>query len=108
MKKGEIWIVNIPVSDGHEQHGTRPVIILADTPSSVVVGVPCTTHMRALRYPYTVLITASEHNGLTQDSIALVLQIRAIDKKRLHQKAGAVEKETLQKIEGELRRLFGL
>jgi mRNA-degrading endonuclease toxin of MazEF toxin-antitoxin module len=41
-----------------------------------------------------------------EDSIALVLQIRAIDKKRLQQKVGAVEKETLQKIEGELRRLL--
>ncbi len=108
MKKGEIWIVNIPTTDGHEQHGTRPVIILADTPSSVVVGIPCTTNMRALRFPYTVSITASEHNGLVQDSIALVLQVRAIDKKRLQQKVGAVEKEVLQKIEEELRRLLGL
>jgi len=108
VKKGEIWIVNIPTTDGHEQHGTRPVIILADTPSSVVVGIPCTTNMRALRFPYTVSITASEHNGLVQDSIALVLQVRAIDKKRLQQKVGAVEKEVLQKIEEELRRLLGL
>ena len=106
MKKGEIWVVNIPVSDGHEQHGTRPVIILGDTPSSVVVGVPCTTNMRALRFPYTVSIEASENNGLTQDSVVLVLQIRAIDKKRLHEKVGEVEKGTLQKIEGELRRLL--
>ena len=108
MKKGEIWVVTIPVTDGHEQHGTRPVIVLGDTPSSVVVGIPCTTNMRALRFPYTVSITASEHNGLTQDSIALVLQIRAIDKKRLQQKVGEVEQEVLQKIEGELRRLLQL
>jgi mRNA interferase MazF len=106
VKKGEIWIVNIPVTDGHEQYGTRPLIVLADTPSSVVVGIPCTTNMRALRFPYTISITASEHNGLTHESIALVLQIRAIDKKRLHQKIGEVEKEVLQKIEGELRRLL--
>ena len=96
MKKGGIWIVNIPTTDGHEQYGTRPVIILADTSSSVVVGIPCITNMRALRFPYTVSITASEHSGLTQDSIALGLHIRAIDKKRLHQKAGEVEQEVLQ------------
>ena len=108
MKKGEIWVVTIPATDGHEQHGTRPVIVLGDTPSSVVVGIPCTTNMRALRFPYTVSITASEHSGLTQDSIALVLHIRALDKKRLHQKAGEVEQEVLQKIEGELRRLLQL
>jgi mRNA interferase MazF len=108
VKKGDIWVVTIPVTDGHEQYGTRPVIVLADTPSSIVVGIPCTTNIRALRFPYTVSMTASAHNGLTDDSIALVLQIRAIDKKRLHQKVGSVEKEVLQKIEGELRRRLGL
>jgi mRNA interferase MazF len=108
VNKGEIWVVNIPTTDGHEQYGTRPVIVLADTLSSVVVGIPCTTNMRALQFPYTVSIIPSEHNGLMEDSIALVLQIRAIDKKRLQQKIGEVEKEILQKIEGELRRLLGL
>ena len=108
MKKGEIWIVAIPPTDGHEQHGTRPFIVLSDTRSMVVVGIPCTTNTRALRFPYTVSITPSRKNALEHDSIALVLQIRAIDKKRLEKKIGILEKVVLQKIEHKLRKLLGL
>jgi mRNA interferase MazF len=108
MKKGEIWIVAIPSVDGHEQHGVRPVILIANTSSSVVVGIPCTTNMRALRFPHTVSIAPSLKNGLGHDSIALVLQIRAIDKKRLDKKIGVLERPVLQRIEQELRRLLAL
>lgn len=31
MKKGEIWLVELPSTNGHEQAGTRPVIILTET-----------------------------------------------------------------------------
>ncbi len=27
MKKGEVWLVEIPKSNGHEQSGLRPVIL---------------------------------------------------------------------------------
>ena len=108
MKKGEIWIVAIPSIDGHEQSGMRPVIVVADTKSTVIVGIPCTTNMRALRFPHTVSITPSRNNGLERDSIALVLQIRAIDKKRLEKKIGVLDTPVLQKIEKEFRRLLKL
>jgi mRNA-degrading endonuclease toxin of MazEF toxin-antitoxin module len=31
MNKGEIWMVEIPVSDGHEQSGLRPVLIFSES-----------------------------------------------------------------------------
>lgn len=108
MKKGEIWVVDIPSTGGHEQYGMRPVVVVADTQSAVTIGIPCTTNMRALRFPHTVSIAASRTNGLEQDSIALVLQIRAIDKKRLKKKIGMLEKPLLQKVERELRKLLKL
>src|SRR3989344_1121080 len=37
MKKGEIWIIDIPGLGGHEQRGRRPAIILADTVTSIVI-----------------------------------------------------------------------
>ena len=108
MKKGEIWIVVLPSVDGHEQYGMRPVVLIAVTNSTVAIGIPCTANMRALRFPHTVSIPSSTTNGLEQDSIALVLQIRAIDKKRLQKKIGVLEKPLLQKIDRELRRLLKL
>ena len=35
MKKGEVWLVELPTTNGHEQTGTKPVIVLADTEANV-------------------------------------------------------------------------
>lgn len=108
MKKGEVWMVTLPSTDGHEQYGLRPAIVVADTKSSVIICVPCTSNVRALRFPYTVSVEASGKNGLHQNSVALVLHVRAIDKKRLEKKIGVLEKPVLQKIDRELRKLLKL
>ena len=31
MKKGEIWLVELPSADGREQIGTRPALVLKET-----------------------------------------------------------------------------
>ena len=38
MEKGEIRIVKLPTSDGHEQYGTRPAIILSDTDDDIAIN----------------------------------------------------------------------
>lgn len=106
MKKGEIWLVELPGIDGHEQHGFRPAILIADTLTSVVIVIPCTTNAQALRFPYTVRLRASERNGFETDSIALVLQIRAIDRARLQRKIGILEKSLLADINRVLQSLL--
>ena len=95
MKKGEIWIVDIPQLGGHEQEGLRPAIVLADTSTSVAIVIPCTSNSHALRFPYTLLIESSDMNGLSAPSVALILHIRAIDKKRLKKRIGTLEKLAL-------------
>jgi mRNA interferase MazF len=108
MKKGEIWVVDIPELGGHEQIGTRPAVIVADTKSSVVVIIPCTSNPQALRFPHTLLIMPNNENGLKTPSIALVLQIRAIDKRRLKKKIGFIGKPALSEIDKIARRLLKL
>ncbi len=53
MKKGEIWLVEFPSTDGHEQTGNRPVIILADPKSNISIVIPFTSNLQALRFPHT-------------------------------------------------------
>lgn len=106
MKKGEIWIVEIPGLGGHEQEGRRPCIILADTSTSVSVILPCTANLQALRFPYTVRLDASRKNGLAATSVALILQLRAIDKKRLLRRIGILEKSYLEEIGLVLKKLL--
>jgi len=106
MNKGEIWLVDIPATDGHEQSGKRPVIILADTMANIVIIIPFTSNVQALRFPHTIEIKPSKTNGLTAKSVALVFQVRAIDKKRLKNKIGIIEAGIIKKIENVLKSLF--
>lgn len=106
MNKGEIWLVEIPETDGHEQAGKRPVIVVADTSSNIVIIVPFTSNIQALRFSHTIEVEPSKENGLTAKSIALVFQIRAIDKKRLKNKIGSLENTIIKKMGNMLKDLL--
>lgn len=40
MKRGEIWLVSLDPTSGHEQQGTRPVLIVSHDEFNRVIGVP--------------------------------------------------------------------
>lgn len=40
MKRGEIWMVSLDPSSGHEQTGTRPVLVISSDGFNRVTGVP--------------------------------------------------------------------
>ena len=108
MKKGEIWLVELPSTNGREQAGTRPVIVFADTEANIAIIVPLTSNIQALRFPNTIEVKPSKINGLTVLSIALVFQIRAIDKKRLKNKIGVLEPLILKEADTFLKRILNL
>ena len=108
MKKGDVWIVEIPMLDGHEQHGVRPVIVIADTKTSVAIVIPCTSNLRALRFPHTLQLEPTQKNGLSEPTVALLFQLRAIDKKRFQKKIGALDKQTMSSVNKMLRSLLAL
>ncbi|MBI2122146.1 MAG: type II toxin-antitoxin system PemK/MazF family toxin [Candidatus Sungbacteria bacterium] len=108
MKKGEIWLVEIPGIDGHEQRGFRPAIFIADTKTGVAIIIPCTSNLQALRFPFTIRIESSRSNGLNELSVALVLQLRAIDKKRLLRKIGQLDNSVLKELDVVIRNLLDL
>ena len=83
MKRGEIWWADLGAWRPREQTGRRPVIIwqsdtLTRALQSVLV-VPLTTNLDRARLAGTAMIEASE-NGLTQTSVALAFQMRAVPK----------------------------
>ncbi len=108
MRRGEVWIVEILGVDGHEQRGLRPAIFIADTRTSVAIIVPCTSNIQALRFPFTLRLEPSRENGLEVSSVALVLQLRAIDKKRLHKKVGKIDEATFKELNKMMRDLLAL
>lgn len=108
MKKGEIWLLDLPTTNGHEQTGSRPAIILAATEANIAMVVPFTSNLQALRFANTIKVNPSNRNGLSSVSVALIFQLRAIDKKRLKTKIGELEAQPLEELDAMLRRLLSL
>ena len=45
MKKGEIWLIEIPPVNGREQRGTRPALILSVLEANIVIILPFTSNL---------------------------------------------------------------
>lgn len=99
MKKGEIWIVDLPTTRGHEQMGTRPVIVWRELEANMVFIVPCTTSKSASQFPHIIRIKPSPQNNLDGNTFGLAFQFRAIDQKRLHTKIGTLEDAYIHVLE---------
>lgn len=112
MTRGDIVLVNLPevASAGREQTGSRPALIVHDSSTestlSVIMIVPFTSNMTANRFPHTIIVHPSSQNGLDVDSILLVFQLRAIDKKRIYRVLGRLEDKTLSQVDEELKALL--
>ena len=87
MKKGEIWIIDIESASGHEQEGLRPAVVVADVVDPVVSVIPCTSNLESLRFPFTLQINPTNQNGLDRLSVAIIFQLRAIDRKKFKKKS---------------------
>ena len=98
MKKGGIYLVEFPSNKSHEQSGLRPAIIFSDDVAEIISIIPFTTKINSTKYNYTLKVSKSEFNKLNEDSIALIFQLRAIDKKRIKNKLGELEEDLLNKI----------
>ena len=108
MNKGEIWLANLPIWTGREQLGIRPIIMIADTNAGLVIVIPLTSNLRTLKYSYTLKIETSKQNGLNNESAALILQIKSIDKIRLIHKIGHLENSYIEEIDRKLKSLLKL
>lgn len=95
MPVGDIFWADLPPSDGYEQAGRRPVLIFQDDGYAgslpTVLIVPISSSAASLRFPGTVAIPATDANGLTYDSVLLVFQLRALDRRRLRSHIGTAE-----------------
>ncbi len=100
MKQGEIWYAGLNPTEGSEQAGTRPVVILSGNMMNellqVVIVCPLTTNVK--NYKGNVVLQPNERNNLTTPSETLIFHIRSISKKRLLRKVGDIEKSELQEL----------
>ena len=108
LKRGDVVLVEIPLSDGHEQHGLRPAILVTGPIRGLVTAIPLTTNQEALNFPSALEISPSKSNGLAYPSVALIYQIRAIDRKRCRTKLGRLSRSDVASLLKELKSYLGL
>ena len=108
--RGEIWAADLNPPRGHEQGGTRPVLIISvdlfnQGPSGLVIVVPISTKDKRVRSQ--VPIEAGE-GGVRTRSFIKCEAIRSISTQRLQGRWGAVAAATLTAVEDRLRILLAL
>lgn len=108
--RGEIWLVDLNPTRGHEQGGRRPGLVVSvdlfnKGPAGLVIVIPITTKEKGI--PLHVEIKAAE-GGLTKRSFIKCEDIRSVSRERLAQRLGQVTRSTLDAVEDRLRILLDL
>ncbi len=96
INQGEIYWADLDPTWGHEQAGVRPVVVIQTNPLNrqlnTIMIIPTTTNLKAKGLMITQFL-AKEKTGLKKDSVALLHQIRTLDKRRLKKKVGSIPKD---------------
>ncbi|MBF0200956.1 MAG: type II toxin-antitoxin system PemK/MazF family toxin [Desulfamplus sp.] len=108
MTRGDVILIRLPSSNGREQSGYRPAIVVQKdmTEEPMLMIVPVTSNLSASRFAFSVRIEPSMENGVTLPSVAMVFQMRAIDKNRIMRKIGSLLKSDMTRIDEEIWRML--
>lgn len=111
-KRGEIYLTALDPTVGQEIQKTRPALVIQNDISNRVTNVtivaPITSTVRFPLNPVHVLLTADQNTGLSVVSIALLNQVRAVDRSRLVKRLGKVDARTLEQVDEAIRISMGL
>lgn len=108
-RRGEVWLVSLDPTVGHEIKKTRPAVVVTGDVYNrynwLVSVMPLTSHDTP---EYDQVLVEPPEGGLTQASVSLPDQVRAVDRRRLVRRLGRLKPETLRRIDQSLRTVFGL
>ncbi len=111
VKRGDIYYADLSPVIGSEQGGIRPVLIVQNDVgnkySPTVIAAAITSQINKAKMPTHIELAAKEY-GLNKDSVILLEQIRTIDKQRLKEKTGHLDKELMSTVDEALLISFGL
>ncbi len=111
IKRGTIYLASLDPVVGKEISKTRPVVIVSNNKnnefSGTVTILPITSKNLQRIYPFEVFLSKGMGN-LPKDSKAKADQIRTLDKSRLVNFLGTLEKSEIEQIERAIRINLGL
>lgn len=111
VHRGDIYYADLSPVVGSEQGGVRPVLIVQNDVgnkfSPTVIAAAITSQHDKANLPTHIEVNA-ENTGLLKDSVVLLEQVRTIDKHRLKEKMGRLDKTSMQQVNQALSISFGL
>ena len=109
--RGEIYLVALDPAVGHEIKKMRPAVVVQNDTSNEHLGTtimaPITSAVRFPLSPTHVLIAEGKPSGLVITSMALLEQVRTVDKRRLIRALGHVSAQTMSQIDDAIKITLG-
>ena len=111
IKRGDIYYANLNPVIGSEQGGTRPVLIISNdignkhSPTVIIAPITSRVHTKAKLPTHTLI---KDFDGLDKNSIILFEQIRTIDKQRLREYLGTLDRRIIHCADKALAISIGL
>jgi mRNA interferase MazF len=111
-RRGEIYLVALDPTVGHEIQKTRPALVVqndvSNRHSAITIVAPITSTVRLPLSPFHVLLPADEATGLTVASVAVFNQVRAVDRTRLVRRLGRVAPSVMELAADAIQAVFGI
>lgn len=111
IKRGDIYYAELNPILGSEQGGTRPVLIISNdvgnrfSPTVIIAPITSRVHGKSKLPTHTII---RDFEGLEKVSIILSEQIRTIDKQRLGEYLGTLDRRFLFKVDRALAVSIGI
>ena len=106
--RGDIVWANLDPTQGNEQSGLRPVLVLSQNVfnerSGTIIGVALTSQEPRAGFPLTLELSSRK---LPKKSWIKISQIRTLSVKRLGARLGKASKEELDRVVEALNELIG-
>jgi mRNA interferase MazF len=106
--RGDIIWANLDPTQGNEQSGLRPVLVLSrnifNERSGTIIGVALTSQEPRAGFPLTLELSSRK---LPKKSWVKISQIRALSVKRLGARLGKASEEELDQVVEALNELIG-
>ena len=108
--RGEVWLVDLNPTRGHEQAGVRPCVVVSvdsfnSGPAGLLVVLPMTTTARGIPLHVSVI---PPDGGVRRPSFVKCEDVRSVSSDRLIERWGTLANETMASVSDRLRVLLDL
>jgi mRNA interferase ChpB len=103
MRRGDIYLVSLDPTEGHEQHGNRPVVVVSPTEFNEITKLPVVCPITsggdfARRIGFSVSVTGIKTTGIVRCDQPRVLDLGARNARKIDTLPAPIMDEVLAKI----------